>query len=149
MSQWVEPPPLELQLWYGVVLVADLHQVFPHQGTWFATYELKIAQGEGALQDRLLEYIACVDGLNRRIALGQDHDFAEFDAFGPIADAGSWSVPRPDGGLMPMSGQIGFADGEACWQHPETSPSTEGAANELWERIAEYVAAMHRGHQAK
>ncbi len=45
MPSWVPPPPLELQLWYGDLLVAELHQVFPHQGTWFAPYELKIAQG--------------------------------------------------------------------------------------------------------
>jgi hypothetical protein len=47
MPRWVPPPPLELQLWYGDVLVAELHQVFPHQGTWFAAYELKIASGQG------------------------------------------------------------------------------------------------------
>ena len=42
MPRWVPPPPLELTLWYDDVLVAELHQVFPHQGTWFAPYELKI-----------------------------------------------------------------------------------------------------------
>lgn len=131
---------LELQLWYGDKLVADLHQVFPHQGTWFATYELKIARGEGALQDRLLEYIAFTDDFNRRIAQGQDHDFEEFDRFGDIADADSWRVPRPDGGVMPMADRIWFVDGQVCWQHPETQPNTERAANELWATIAEYLA---------
>jgi hypothetical protein len=141
----VAPPPLELQLWYGDVLVAELHQVFPHQGTWFAPYKLKIALGQGALRDRLLEYIAFTAGFNRRIAEGQDHDFAEFDRFGGIADAGSWKIPRPDGGVMPMEGKMWFVDGQASWQHRETPPSTEGAANELWARIAEYVAATSRG----
>ena len=141
MAGWVAPPPLELQLWYDDVLVADLHDVFPHQGTWFAPYELKIAPGKGALQDRLLEYIAFAEDFNRRIAEGQDHDFAEFDAFGPIADAESWRVPRPDGGVMPMAERMWFVGGQATWQHPETAPSTEGAANELWANIAEYVAA--------
>src|SRR6516165_3265590 len=56
MPPWVPPPPLELQLWYGDLLVADLHQVFPHQGTWFAPYATKIRRGEGALQDGLLNY---------------------------------------------------------------------------------------------
>jgi hypothetical protein len=84
MPSWVAPPPLELQLWYSDMLVADLHQVFPHQGTWFASYELKIAPGEGALQDRLLEYVAFAEDFNRRIAQGQDHDFAEFDGFGAV-----------------------------------------------------------------
>jgi hypothetical protein len=149
MPRWVEPPPLELQLWYGDVLVADLHQVFPHQGTWFGAYELKIAPGERALQDRLLEYIAFTEDFNRRIAQGQDHDFAEFDGFGAIADAGSWRVPRPDGGTMPMAERMSFIDGQASWQHPETAPSTEGAANELWARIAEYVVATDRGRQVR
>jgi hypothetical protein len=54
------------------VLVADLHQVFPQQGTWFAPYELRIAPGEGALQDRLFEYIAFAEDFNRQIAEGQD-----------------------------------------------------------------------------
>ena len=57
MSHWVSPQSLELQLFYGDVLVADLHEASPHQGTWFAPYELKISAGEGQLQDRLLEYI--------------------------------------------------------------------------------------------
>lgn len=145
MPRWVPPPPLELQLGYDDVLVAELRQVFPHQGTWFAPYELKIASGEGVLQDRLLEYIAFCEDFHRRIADGQDHDFAEFDRFGPVADAGSWRVPWPDGGSMPMEGRMWFADGQASWQHPETIPSTEGAANRLWARIAEYVAAADRG----
>jgi hypothetical protein len=145
MSRWVAPPPLEFQLWYSDLLVAQLHQVFPHQGTWFAPYELKIAPGEGALQDRLLEYIAFSEDFDRRIGQGQDHDFAEFDRFEPISDAGSWSVPRPGGGAMPMAGRMWFVGGQASWQHPETVPSTEGAANELWARIAEYVAAAEQG----
>jgi hypothetical protein len=144
MSSWVAPPPLELQLWYGDVLVADLHEVFPHQGTWFALYELKIALGEGALQDRLLEYIAFTMNFNRRIAEGQDHDFDEFDRFGGIAKENSWKVPRPDGGVMPMEGRMWFVDGQASWQHPKTPPSTERAANELWASIAQYVAATGR-----
>jgi hypothetical protein len=145
MSRWVSPPPLELQLWYGDVLVAELHQVFPHQGTWFAPYELKIAPGEGVLQDRVLEYIAFCEDFDRRIAQGQDHDFAEFDRFGALADAGSWNVPRPDGGAMPMTERMWFLGGQASWQHPETAPSTEVAANELWARIAKYVAANGPG----
>ena len=64
MPRWVAPPPLELQLWYGDVLVADLHQVFPHQGTWFAPYELKIAPGEGTLQE--LAVVAAARGSGAR-----------------------------------------------------------------------------------
>lgn len=141
MPPWVAPPYLELQLWFGDVLVADLHEVFPHQGTWFASCELKIASGDGALQARLLEYIGFSDAFNRRIAQGEAHDFAEFDRFGDLSDAAVWRAPRPDGGVMPMAGRMWFMDEQACWQHPESAPSTEAAANDLWRRIADFVAA--------
>ena len=131
------PAPLELELWYDDLLVADLHQVFPHQGTWFAEYKLKIGRGEGTKQDQLLEYIAFCEDLHCRIANGQDHDIAEFDRFGRIADTGSWKVPLSDGGALPMEGRMWFAGGQASWQPPETEPSTEMAANRAWARIAD------------
>ena len=144
MPRWIEPPPLELQLWYGHLLVADLRQVFPHQGTWFAEYDLKIAPGEGTLQDKLLTYIAFCEYFHRRIADGQDHDFEEFDRFAPISDTGSWNARLPTGGSVPMEGRMWFADGQASWQHPETEPSTEGAANEFWARIAQDATKPHQ-----
>lgn len=149
MSDWVQPPPLELQLWYGDMLVADLHQMFPHQGTWFATYDLKIAPGQGALQDRVLEYIAFSEDFHGRMERGEDHDHAEFDRFGPVADTCSWRVPSPDGDAVPMEGRLLFAWRQAVWQHPETTPSTEGAANNVWVRIAERVSACDQSGQAK
>jgi hypothetical protein len=135
MPGWVAPAPLELQLWYGDFLVADLHQVFPHQGTWFASYDLRIVRGEGALQDKLLTYIEFCEDFHRRIADGQDHDFEEFDRFAPISDTGSWNARLPTGDCVPMEGRMWFADGQASWQHPETEPSTERAANDFWARV--------------
>jgi hypothetical protein len=140
MSRWISPQPLELQLFYDDILVADLHEVIAHQGTWFASYELRISSGEGVQQDRLLEYIASCEDFDRRIAQGEDRDFDEFDRYGVIAAASSWRVPRPDGGDFLMEGNMWFADGEVCWQHPETKPSTEEAANVVWACIANYVA---------
>lgn len=136
MPGWVEPPPLKVQLWYGDLLVADLHQVYPHQGTWFAEYDLRIAPGEGTLQDELLTYITFCEAFHRRIADGQDHDFEEFDRFALISDVRSWNARLPTGATMPMEGRMWFADGYASWQHPETEPSTEMAANEFWARVA-------------
>lgn len=145
MSRWTPPSPLELQLWYGGVLVAELPQVFSHQGTWFAPYELKITPREGLLHDRLLEYIAFSEEFFRRIAQGEEHDFGEFDRFGPLADTASWRVPRPDGGVMPMAGRMWFGEGQASWEHPEEVPSAEEAANKLWACIAQHVAAADSG----
>jgi hypothetical protein len=96
--------------------------------------------------ERLLDYIAFTTDFNRRIAEGQHHDFDEFHRFGDLAQAGTWKVPRPDGGVMPMDGNMWFMDGQAIWQHPETPPCSETAAHELWARIADYIAATGRGH---
>jgi hypothetical protein len=144
MPRWIQPPPLELTLWYGDLLVADLHDVFPHQGTWFAVYELRIRPGDGPRQDQLLSYIAFCKNFHRRIADGQDHDFAEFDAFGPIPDTSSWKVSGTAVDWLPMAGRMWFMDDQASWEHPETSPSTEMAANEVWARIAKDTAANLR-----
>src|SRR5262245_15514949 len=137
MARWVAPPPLELQLWFGDLLVADLHQVFPHQGTWFANYDLRIVRGEGTLQDELLKYITFCEDFHHRIADGQDLDFEELDRFAPFTDTGSWNARLPGGGSVPMEGRMWFAGGQASWQHPKTEPSTEGAANEFWARVAQ------------
>ncbi len=89
------------------------------------------------LQDRILDYISFCEDFDQRIAQGEDHDFTEFDHFDPIADTASWRVPRPDGGVVPMTGILWFVSGQACWQHPETEPSTEQAANAVWASIAQ------------
>src|SRR4051794_14434038 len=102
MSHSILPQSLELQLFYGELLVADLHEAYPHQGTWFARCELKISPGEGPLQDGLLEYITFSEEFDRRIEHGEEHDFTEFDRYDSIADTASWRVPRPDGGALPM-----------------------------------------------
>ena len=136
MARWVEPPPLELQLWYGDLLVADLHRVIPHQGTWFAEYDVRIIPGQGELQDQLLAYISFCEDFHQRIVDGRDHDLDEFDRYVPISDCDSWNARLPTGVSVPMEGKMWFADGQASWQHPETEPSTEGAANEFWVRHA-------------
>jgi hypothetical protein len=135
-GRWVEPPPLEGQLWFGDVLVADLHKIFPHQGTWFSDYDLRISKESGELEDQLLTYVEFCEEFNRRIADGYEHDFEEFDQFGTITNCDLWSVVLPHGQIVPMEGRLWFADGGVNWQHPETDPSTEAAANEFWAQNA-------------
>jgi len=132
INSWVEPPLLDAELWFGSLLVADLRLLSPHQGTWSSEYALRISADQGELQNRVLGYIAFCEDFDRRIANGQDHDFDEFERFTPIPNCESWSVRLPNGCLVPMEGRMWFADGEAGWQHPETEPSTESAANEFW-----------------
>lgn len=131
-ADWVDPPLLEGQLWFGSLLVADLHRMFPHQGTWFSEYDLRLANAQGELQDQLLAYVAFCEDFNRRIAEGRDHDFDEFERFSPIPNCESWRAQLPNGCIVPMEGRMWFADGNASWQHAETEPSTEVAANEFW-----------------
>lgn len=133
---WLEPPLLEGQLWFGSLLVADLHRMHPHQGTWFSEYDLRITNAQGKLQDQLLAYIAFCEDFNCRIAEGQDHDFDAFERFSPIPNCESWRAQLSNGCIVPMEGQIWFADGEASWQHPESERSAEAAANEFWRRNA-------------
>jgi hypothetical protein len=129
---WVEPPSLSAELWFGSLLVADLHQLFPHQGTWFAEYELKIAANRGPQEDQLLAYISFCEEFHRQIDEGRDHDFDEFERFTPVQNCESWVAKLPSGRFVPMEGIMWFADGGTTWRHPETKPSTEAAANEFW-----------------
>lgn len=144
MDLWVEPPPLEAQLWFGSLFVADLHRMFPHQGTWFSEYDLRITNGQGELPDQLLAYIAFCEDFHRRIAGGRDHDFAAFDRFTPIPNCESWSARLPTGRCVPMEGILWFTDGDAIWQHPETEPSTEVAASHFGYKTLQ----AHDGTQA-
>ncbi len=124
-----KPPHMEAQLWFGNLLVAELQRMFPHQGTWFSEYDLRITNDQGDLQDQLLAYVSFCEDFNRRIAKGRDHDFGEFDRFTPIPNCESWRALLPNGCMVPMAGRMWFADGDAAsWQHPETEPSTEVAA---------------------
>ncbi len=112
---------MEGQLWFGDLLVADLRGMFPHQGTWFSDYCLRITPDQGILQGRLLAYIALCKDFDRRIAESQEHDFDEFDRFDPIPNCESWRVRLPNGSSVPMEGQMWFTEAEASWQHPETN----------------------------
>jgi hypothetical protein len=131
-AAWIAPCALESQLWFGSLLVADLHQMSPHQDTWFSDCDLRIRSHQGELQEKLLAYIAFCEEFNRRIGEGRDHDFNEFDRFASIPNCKSWSAKLPNGRLVPMEGRIWFADGGVNWQHPEAESSTEAAANEFW-----------------
>ena len=92
VTDWVEPPPLEGQLWFGSLLVADLHRMFPHQGTWFSEYNLRITKDQGELQEQLLAYVSFCEDFNRGVAEGRDHDFDAFERFYPIPNCESWGA---------------------------------------------------------
>lgn len=135
MSDALAPKPLILQLWFGDVLVADLRNVFPHQGTWFAEYRQIVAQDQGRLQSRLCEFIQFCEEWHQRLARGDDPDAKEFAPFADIIESDEWRVPCPDGTeMLPAGGPI-FVQGEVSWNHPEAEPSREMAAWREWARL--------------
>ena len=136
---WKAPQPLTAQLWFGDLLVADLHQMSPHQGTWFSEYTLRLRRQDGELQERLLDYIAFCEDFHRRIGEGQDHDFDEFTKFASIPDCQTWNAKLPTGRSVPMEGKMWFGDGCASWQHPEIGLSSEAAAYDFWEESASRI----------
>ncbi|QEG00740.1 hypothetical protein Mal15_48120 [Stieleria maiorica] len=136
VSTWVAPPALNATLWHSGLLVAQLSNAFPHQGTWFADFDLRIRSRGDAHATRILEYIAFCQDFNCRIANGDDHDFTEFDEFVDVSDCSRWHASLSGGLSIPMEGQLGFIDEQVSWQHPDTRPSTEMAANEYWAWVA-------------
>ena len=141
MSKWVEPPTMTLTLWHNGLLIAHLSNVFPHQGTWFADYELSIDGHDDEHARRILDYISFCKDFNCRIANGDDHDFNEFVRFQDVSDCSRWRATLANGLIIPMEGQLGFIDDQITWQHPETQPSSEMAANELLARAALNIGA--------
>ena len=120
--------PQNLQLWYADVLVADLRNVFPHQGTWFAEYRQVVAAEQGSLQSRLCEFIRFCEEWHQRLARGDDADAKEFAPFADIVESAEWRVPCPDGTELRPAGSPCFVQGEVSWNHPEAEPSSEIAA---------------------
>jgi hypothetical protein len=129
------PKPLNLQVWFGEVLVADLLNAFPHQGTWFAQYRQVVTPGQGPVQARLCEYILFCEDWHQRLNRGEQSDAREFDRFADILESPEWRVPCPDGTELRMAQGPGFVQGEVSWDHPEAEPSREVAAWRVWLRL--------------
>jgi hypothetical protein len=129
------PKPLNLQLWFGDVLVADLLNVFPHQGTWFARYRQVVTLEQGPLQARLCEFIRFSEAWHQRLDRGEHPNAREFEPFLDVLESAAWRVPCPDGTELRMAQGPGFVQGEASWNQPEAEPSREAAAWQVWSRL--------------
>src|SRR5262249_51217634 len=104
VSKASAPQPLNLQLWFGDVLVADLLNLFPHQGTWFAQYRQVVAPEQGPVQARLREFIRFCEAWHQRLAGGENPNAKEFDQYADVIESASWRVPCPDGTDLRMAG---------------------------------------------
>jgi hypothetical protein len=140
--------PLNLQLWFGTVLVADLLDVFPHQGTWYARYRPLVAPEQGPRHKRLYHYIRFCENWHGRLDRGQNPDPAEFDRFADVLMSDQWRIPCPEGTELPVTEGPIFAAGQASWNHPESEPSREQAAGELWSRLTGQRGAAEPGPAA-
>lgn len=127
--------PLNLQLWYGDVLVAELEDVFPHQGTWFAQYRQVVVPEDGPLQRRLCELIAFCEEWHQRLVRDEPHDATEFDAFADVLESGLWRIPCLDGTELSMDAGPVFVQGEATWNHDNHHPTRAQAAAEVYFRL--------------
>jgi hypothetical protein len=115
--------------------VADLLNVFPHQGTWFAQYRQVVAPGQGPLQDRLCDLIQFCEAWHERLERGEKPDAREIDRFKDVLESDAWRVPCPDGTELRMTYGPAFVQGDACWNHSESEPSREAAAWRVWKRL--------------
>ncbi len=125
MSAASAPKPLILQAWFGDVLVADLLDAFPHQGTWFAQYRQVVTPEQGPLQARLCEFIRFCEAWHQRLKRGEDPDAKEFDQYADVIESPSWRVLCPDCSELGIAGAPYFAQTEVSWNHPEAEPSRE------------------------
>lgn len=126
---------LDLELWFGDVRVAELFDITPHQGTWFARYQQVVDPAEGALPARLDAFIRFCEEWHARLERDEDAEASEFDQFPELITTSAWRVPCPDGRELPMDGGPVFVEGEVSWNHPEVEPSREEAAHQLWLRL--------------
>jgi hypothetical protein len=135
VSDVAVPKALNLHLWFDEVLVAELRNVFPHQGTWFAEYRPIVVPEQGRLEARLCEFIQFCEEWHERLAREENPDASEFDPFMDVIESAAWRVPCPNGTELRPAGAPVFVRGEASWNHAEGEPSRELAAGQLWARL--------------
>ena len=129
---------LDMTLWHRTTRVGKLYSVVVHQGTWIATrFRRSIRPGESPLAGRICEFITFCKGWHRRID-DEATSAAEFDQFLDVNSPGAWSVRGPDDVGLEISQSPVFDHGEVSWCLVECdrSPSPEGAAWEIWSRLA-------------
>lgn len=139
MSEQANADSLNLQLWFEKVLVANLFNVKPHQGTWFALYRRIVAPEQGTEALRLCEYITFCEDWHQLLKHGHKPDATEFERFADVIYSSSWRVPCPGGAELTMTEGPIFVEGEASWNHPEAEPSRELAAWQTWVHLTRRI----------
>ena len=136
MSEQSARKPVNLQLWFGDVLVADLLDVITHQGTWFARYRQIVVPEQGPQQRRLCDFISFCEDWHQRLKRGQAPDAEEFDQYTDVIKTGSWRVSCPDGSELTLTEAPVFVEGESSWNHLENGAFRELAAGAVWSRLS-------------
>jgi hypothetical protein len=127
---------LNLQLYYGSILVGDLNDVIVHQGTWFGHFRQIVASKMGRTEERLCDFIRFCHDFHVRLAEGKDPNAAEFDMYKDVLDSDLWHVPCRDGTVLKIKdGPLFIEGGEVSWILPTSDPSPEKAAYQEWTRL--------------
>src|SRR4029453_3383477 len=95
---------VEVELWYGAVLVGQVHDAFESDATWYGVLHPSVRAHDGDLQRQVVEYITFSEDWNERNcrAAPDAPDAAEFDAYMVLTRfPGHLGVPRLTGvGLL-------------------------------------------------
>lgn len=129
---YTTPSPLNAQLWFGELLVAELSNVIAHQGTWFGDYISVATIKQCSSAAEIDKYIVFSKKLHKRLKQGKNPDPREFDRFKDVLYSKLWRVRFSDGCELAMNEGPGFVAGEVSWNHPEDLPSREEAAFKEW-----------------
>src|SRR4051794_22037052 len=102
---------MDLQLYFGPVLVGVVIDVIEHQGTWFGMLAPALAAERDPTERRVREFIAFCEDWNARCAADLDVNASEFDRFSDLFTSGLWRTQAPDGTVSTIGGAPNFLGG--------------------------------------
>jgi hypothetical protein len=107
---------MDLQLYYGPILVGEVSDVFDHQGTWFGTLRPALSADRDPTERRICEFITFCEDFYARCREDRDADASEYDRFSDLFTPGSWRVQAPDGTASEIRDAPNFiGGGEISW----------------------------------
>ena len=82
----------DAELFFHDLLVARIENVFIHQGTYFATFQLCISDTDPGLPSRIANFVQFSLDWNDRCSAGTSPDPSEFKQFGDLFGPDKWRV---------------------------------------------------------
>ena len=102
------------QLWYDVVLVGNLSNLFASDDTYYGVLQTAISEKDGVLQRTILDYIQFSMEWNERLREHPERPPSpdEFDRFGEIVRSGKWFLLRGSSSTPIQDAPVLFVDNE-------------------------------------